>query len=594
MLNNVTRPHGMSQLDYLWLNFGGYEIHNEASGIPQENVVLSEKGLASLLAKSTGGGITELTYRDNPLDPNMTQLIGTAIDGSELTVVEMPKEVHVAAFASRKVTQEDIDNGCPYAIATPVISILLTNGKEFLLSTDELAITITGGETDTIQTNVVNGVVKSSLKVDTRNNEISAVELKNSTLGVYLDLKLSDKKTGVTLTKDNGLGAEIPLGTTGYDVKFDNLSLSEYLNLPYKDPGTLYFITDIPYIFLGNKRYGVNLKPGDAPIVALNYDPDKMLLAYKKSDESDIKFISLGPVSEDCSGMMSKEQYIEFLELKNALDGIVSVSDYVQNQIKTTGIAIEWGEVQGTNKELLLKNGYGDTISKVLVETENYLQFAVNKIADSDDVIAAAKNGVLIREGAQILILTLTSGSTVYVDLTALVDSYITANTRSINMQINASREISAELNISENDKMLYVYGDGLASHIQIVRQPGKVTFYGRTLSDKLGEFEVGDSVIKTTFIPVSSEETHIAYPPRNIDGKPVDRLTNPFIEGVPYLITVYGTDTGDISTSYTYNDYLSVSPILNSIILSKKEGNLLSKDSEGFLYCGVPWKIIN
>jgi hypothetical protein len=79
------------------------------------------------------------------------------------------------------------------------------------------------------------------------------------------------------------------------------------LNTPIKDPGTLYFISDVPYIFLGSRRYGVNMEPGDAPIVSLVYDPETMTLAYKRSDESDIRLISLGPASDISNGMMSKE-----------------------------------------------------------------------------------------------------------------------------------------------------------------------------------------------------------------------------------------------------------------------------------------------
>jgi len=101
--------------------------------------------------------------------------------------------------------------------------------------------------------------------------------------------------------------AQIPLGTTGYNIKFQNLTLSEYLNIPIKDSGTLYFISDVPYIFLGSRRYGVNMEPGEAPIVSLVYDPDTMTLAYKRSDESDIRLISLGPASDIANGMMSKE-----------------------------------------------------------------------------------------------------------------------------------------------------------------------------------------------------------------------------------------------------------------------------------------------
>ena len=90
----------------------------------------------------------------------------------------------------------------------------------------------------------------------------------------------------------------MPIGTTGYSLKVDNMTLAEYMNIPIKDSGTLYFIIDVPYIFLGTRRYGVNIEPGDAPIVSLVYDPDTLTLAYKRSDESDIRLVKLGPVSE--------------------------------------------------------------------------------------------------------------------------------------------------------------------------------------------------------------------------------------------------------------------------------------------------------
>ena len=95
MSNDIQRPHGMSQLDYLWVNFGGYKVSNEASSIPQEDVILTEQALTGLIQKSTSGGITALTFREHPTKTDTMELIGTSINGSVLTVVEMPKEVHV-------------------------------------------------------------------------------------------------------------------------------------------------------------------------------------------------------------------------------------------------------------------------------------------------------------------------------------------------------------------------------------------------------------------------------------------------------------------------------------------------------------------
>ena len=594
MNNDIKRPQGMSQLDYLWLNFGGRRIENEASTTPQEDVLLTEKALTKLIQKSTKGGITSLLFDNDPLDSTMTRLTGQTLDGSIITVVKMPKEVHVVSFVGRKATQADVDNGFKFPVGSKVLAITLSNEEELLVSLDELNLVISGGETNTIINEVGStGVVSSNLKLDKGNNTLSVVKLKTSNTGLYATLDLSQKSSGVVLSKEqDGLFAQIPLGTTGYNIKFQNLTLAEYLNIPIKDPGTLYFISDVPYIFLGSRRYGVNMEPGDAPIVSLVYDPETTTLAYKRSDESDIKLISLGPASGTANGMMSKEQYIELETLKNALDGIVNVKDYVGTQVSKAAIKLEWGETVGTTRKLLLKNALNDILPTVDVDAENYLNFATSKVAEAEDVQAAAAQGVTIIEGQQILILTLTSGDKVYVSLQDLVDVYTGRNTNSINVSISKSNEISADLNISSEDKMLHVYKDGLGSNLKVVRKPGKVIIYGKTQTekDKLSEFIVGDPLTQSIFVKSFTADIYKKYPPRKVDGKEYDQLTNPLIIGEPYLIMSFSLDTGDPSTSFIYNDYLSLQPMINSFVLSPEKGNMLERDENGYLYCSLKW----
>lgn len=589
MSNNIQRPHGMSQLDYLWVNFGGYKISNEASSIPQEDVILTEQALTDLIQKSTSGGITTLTFREHPTKTDTMELIGTSINGSVLTVVEMPKEVHVQSFSHRTVTQTDIDNGAPYPINSEVLSIVLTNGIEYLVSLEELNLVIRGGDTDTISTNVTNGVVNSHLKIDAGNNSISVVEIKSNSNGIYSNLKISQKSTGLELTKEeDGLSGSIPLGTTGYSIKFDQMTLSQYQALETKDPSTLYFITDKPYIYLGGTRYGVDMNPGEVPIVSLVYDADHMLLSYKKADGSDIQQIHMGPANEDTPGMMSTETYIELQELKKALDGIVNVKEYIAEEVSKAAFSIEFGDESNGTKPLNLKNGKGDIISSVNIDVESYLEFGVSKIADAQDV---EDSGGAIQEGHQILVLTLTSGNKIYVDLNQLVDVYTGLNTKSITLSVS-NNQISADLNISEDDQILYIYNDGVRAHFQIVRQPGKILFYGKTQTDtdKLAEIQLADTVITTAFIEKATEETYTKYPPRYIDSKPYNQLTNPIVLGTPYFIIVFGLDTGDSSTSYQYNDYISINPILNALVLSPNEGNIITRDENGYLYGSINW----
>ena len=589
MSNDIQRPHGMSQLDYLWVNFGGYKISNEASSIPQEDVILTEQALTDLIQKSTSGGITALTFREHPTKTDTMELIGTSINGSVLTVVEMPKEVHVQSFSHRTVTQTDIDNGAPYPINSEVLSIVLTNGTEYLVSLEELNLVIRGGDTDTISTNVTNGVVNSHLKIDAGNNSISVVEIKSNSNGIYSNLKISQKSTGLELTKEeDGLSGSIPLGTTGYSIKFDQMTLSQYQVLETKDPSTLYFITDKPYIYLGGTRYGVDMSPGEVPIVSLVYDADHMLLSYKKADGSDIQQIHMGPANEDTPGMMSTETYIELQELKKALDGIVNVKEYIAEEVSKAAFSIEFGDESNGTKPLNLKNGKGDIISSVNIDVESYLEFGVSKIADAQDV---EDSGGAVQEGHQILVLTLTSGNKIYVDLNQLVDVYTGLNTKSITLSVS-NNQISADLNISEDDQILYIYDDGVRAHFQIVRQPGKILFYGKTQTDtdKLAEIQLADTVITTAFIEKATEETYTKYPPRYIDSKPYDQLTNPIVLGTPYFIIVFGSDTGDSSTSYQYNDYISINPILNTLVLSPNEGNIITRDENGYLYGSINW----
>lgn len=589
MSNDIQRPHGMSQLDYLWVNFGGYKVSNEASSIPQEDVILTEQALTDLIQKSTSGGITALTFREHPTKTDTMELIGTSINGSVLTVVEMPKEVHVQSFSHRTVTQTDVDNGVPYPINSEVLSIVLTNGTEYLVSLEELNLVIRGGDTDTISTNVTNGVVNSHLKIDAGNNSISVVEIKSNSNGIYSNLKISQKSTGLELTKEeDGLSGRIPLGTTGYSIKFDQMTLSQYQALETKDPSTLYFITDKPYIYLGGTRYGVDMSPGEVPIVSLVYDADHMLLSYKKADGSDIQQIHMGPADENTPGMMSTETYIELQELKKALDGIVNVKEYIAEEVSKAAFSIEFGDESNGTKPLNLKNGKGDIISSVNIDVESYLEFGVSKIADAQDV---EDSGGTVQEGHQILVLTLTSGNKIYVDLNQLVDVYTGLNTKSITLSVS-NNQISANLNISKDDQILYIYDDGVRAHFQVVRQPGKILFYGKTQTDadKLAEIQLADTVITTAFIEKATEETYTKYPPRYIDSKPYDQLTNPIVLGTPYFIIVFGSDTGDSSTSYQYNDYISINPILNTLVLSPNEGNIITRDENGYLYGSINW----
>lgn len=313
------KPLNMSQLDYLWTYFGGYGVSNVPSETPQEDVILTEDAVVKLIKATSGSteGISKLIYRNHPSNPDLVQLVGTNIEGEELTIADMPKEIHVNFFGKSVVTSADIDLGCPYPIGTNVLLLTLTNDERFYFNLDTY-VGLKGSETDSINTSINNGVIKSDLK--TQNSD--TIKFGSSSDGVYAEVKINNTDEGVDLEKsENGLSASIPFkGTTSKQkVKFHQLTLASYLTLENKVPGTIYFITDYPYIYLNEVRYGVDIRPGEVPIVSLVYDKDHMLLSYKKADGSDIQHIHLGPVDEEFPGMLTSEDYREFKNTSDAL-----------------------------------------------------------------------------------------------------------------------------------------------------------------------------------------------------------------------------------------------------------------------------------
>lgn len=253
-MNNTSRPSGMSQLDYLWINYGNYKVQNTPSSIPQDNVILTEKALTNFINASPG--ISSLQLRDHPTNQDMYELIGYANDGSVLTSVQIPKVVSIESFTYRTITQEDIEQGSPYPLDSPVLSLVLSTGEEFVV--DLRKIILTPSTTNTIETKIDNNVISSNLKIDSSNNYLSPVQLKTSTNGIYADIKLSSTtNAGVQIIKEGDqLAGRIPIGNTGKYLKVDSITYEQYQLLQTPDPGTLYIITNQPYIYFNGNKYG--------------------------------------------------------------------------------------------------------------------------------------------------------------------------------------------------------------------------------------------------------------------------------------------------------------------------------------------------
>lgn len=588
------RPANMSQLDYLWTYFGGYSVSEEASTIPQNDVILTESAITKLISTSAGGGIVKLIYRNHPTNADLIQLVGANIDGTEITVVDMPKEVHVTNFGSSVVTSEDIDKGCPFPIGTNVIALVLSNDKRFYFNLDAYIVGsgISGVDTNTIRTKVVNGIISSDLKIKSTNN---VVEINSDKDGIFADLKISSQNTGVVIEKqDDGISAKIPLNNSQYFIRFQQLTLLAYMNIENKDPGMVYFITDKPYIYLGDKRYGVDINPGEVPIVSLVYDADHMLLSYKKADGSDIQQIHMGPVTEEMPGMLSSEDYAEFKKFSEALEGIPDVKEYVKQETDKLAISIEYGNPENNRRPLYLKNRLGETLSTVWIDVDNFLVASKNKIATQQDVEDAEATGVTnINVGDQILIQTLMNGDKVYTNLKELVDDFEVGRTKTITLSKSKDNVVYADLNIIDS-KILYVTSDGVGANAQAYREGGYITLYGKTKTQDciLGKWEAPQmELIKGEFIPEYSEELLVS--PLYLDWKEYNQFTNAPIIGNSYYALTYKEYTDNPSNILYRYYWISIKPLLDKVGISKIEGNLIKKDNNNNLYALLEWSNI-
>lgn len=246
------------------------------------------------------------------------------------------------------------------------------------------------------------------------------------------------------------------------------------MSLPNKDDSTVYFISDKPYIFVGSQRYGVDSITG--PITGLVYDKEAMTLSYSTS-EGALETLKLGPASATDNGMLSKNDYIELQKFKTALDGIVSVKDYVNSVVNNFGTSIVYGDIQDNKRPLYLKNSNGDILSTVWTDVETYLANSINRQATAQDVKEAAQVGVIIEEGDRIIILSLTNGNKHYIKLQDLIVSQNFVSSKTIKFTVN-DKNVTADLALS-NNKILYVTEDGLSAGIEIVKDGNFIKVFG-------------------------------------------------------------------------------------------------------------------
>lgn len=355
MNKNFTRPQGMSQLDYLWTHFGGYEIKDSS-----DSILLTEEAIQKLVSETTSKSITKLTYSNDTIK-------GYSNNDALVSTIKLPKEIHTTGFTSREVTQEDINNGCTFKKGSLVLSLTLSDDTEFLVNLEKYDIQLSTASTSTIDTVLKDNIISADLRINEGLNKVSVVEIKQNVNGVYANLKTENTQS-VKLDQTNGtLKASVLLKGTNYELSFERVTLDTYLAIQDKNPSTMYFITDYPYIYLSGVKYG-NFIDESSLISRIEFNSDEAKLIIHYHNIQDPSYIQLGFASETTNGLMSKDTYKLFMESLQGITG--SVKDYVDNKVDSITLTEDY--IEGNNtKTINFKNG--DTTSSIQIDVLNWV-----------------------------------------------------------------------------------------------------------------------------------------------------------------------------------------------------------------------------
>lgn len=300
------RSPGQSQLDFLWVNYGGPL---------EQDLIPSIDQLQKLLNGLSDSSITNIRVVNN-------KLVGYNKNNEEVFSVDI-EDINKTptSFTKRYITQEDIDKGCTYKKGTPVYSIVFSDNSELIAKIDEYQ----GEITNSIDIRVSDHIISGKLRV---NNDKSLVLLKETNDGIVGDLKISPNVESIELTRElEGLKAKIILDNEGKTLKFKYLTLTDYLAIENPDPTTVYFIQGKKYFYFG--RYAIG-------------NGETNLDDYYTKDEIDAK-LALVDVSEiEKLKLQINQNTQDLLILKGSEEQEGSVLNIISNQIES---ALTWEEI---------------------------------------------------------------------------------------------------------------------------------------------------------------------------------------------------------------------------------------------------------
>lgn len=211
------RIEGQSQLDYLWVTYGGLTVTNTKITEDLDSTLPTYSLVKELINKSSGGTDISGLILDN--STNLLHIkdsegtdIGEPVDLSKYTA----EGKSISDFGITSISQDDIDAGCSFPIGTICAFIQVGDLKYY---------TPTNNSSNSISSYIEDGILKSKLVIDNSGN---------------VQLSISS----------DGVKAELPIINLNFNIEF------EYLESDPTEPkdNTVYFIKNKPYFFFGNNK----------------------------------------------------------------------------------------------------------------------------------------------------------------------------------------------------------------------------------------------------------------------------------------------------------------------------------------------------
>lgn len=209
------REKGQSQLDYLWVTYGGLTVTNSKITEDLDTTIPTYNLVKELINGTSGGNVSGLTLDESNLlhikDSDGND-IGNPVDLSIFTA----EGKSVTGFGTLVISQTEVDQGCQFPVGTLCNFIQVGNTRYYASANNS---------SSSIESYLEDGIVKSRVKIDNSGN---------------IQLSISD----------NGLKATFPIKNTGEPIQV------EYLQ---QDPtefqeNTVYFIKDKSYCFFGSTK----------------------------------------------------------------------------------------------------------------------------------------------------------------------------------------------------------------------------------------------------------------------------------------------------------------------------------------------------